>query len=137
MVGSRPVGDSFRGYKPDRERPLVAKKDYGRRLAVFGLGTAIFALFLAWPALSRDLADEVKDGKAVTPGFLSWTNPLGLRAQPARLVWLEGSPTPVWRAHKRALLYLGQARGMLVLFNPATDQALRVPSGAVVLSVSD
>jgi hypothetical protein len=124
--------------KPDREHPLVAEKDHRRRLAVFGLGTAIFALFLAWPALSRDLADEVKDGKAVTPGFPSWTNPLGLRAQPARITWLEGSPpTGLEGLAGESLLYLGQASGMLVLFNPATDQALRVPSGAVVLSVSD
>jgi hypothetical protein len=124
--------------KPDREPPLVAERDYRRRLAAYGLGTVIFALFLAWPELSRDLAGEVKDGEAVTPGFLSWTNPLGLRAQPARIIWLEGSPpTGLEGLAGEPLLYLGQASGMLVLFNPATDQALRVPSGAVVLSVSD
>lgn len=131
-VGRRQLRDK------NHEHPLVAEKNHRRRLAVFGLGTVIFALFLAWPALSRDLADEVKDGEAVTPGFLSWTNPLRLRAQPARIKWLEGSPpTGLEGLAGEPLLYLGQASGMLVLFNPATDQALRVPSGTVVLSVSD
>ncbi len=95
-------------------------------------------LFFQWPDGYRELASQVKDGEAVTPAFISWTNPLGVRVQPARVTWLEGSPPAELEAVAgKPLLYLGEAGGMLALFDPATDRALRVPAGAVALSLSD
>jgi hypothetical protein len=94
--------------------------------------------FVLWPELSRELADDVRAGEAVTPTLFSRSNPLGLRAQPARISWLEGSaPEGLQSFGDKPLLYLGEGGGMLVLFDPTTDQALRVPNGAVLLSLSD
>jgi hypothetical protein len=107
-------------------------------LANYLLVFVLVILFLFWPGFSGDRSDDVKIGEALTPGFFSESNPLGLRAQPARITWLaESAPAGLEPLADKPLLYLGEGGGMLVLFDPATDQALRVPSGAVVLSLSN
>jgi hypothetical protein len=88
-------------------------------------------LFALLPYTSSQLSQDVRDGKALRPGAFDWGNPLGLRAQSAeveRLTDASDSQIP-----SRRLLYLGQADGVSVLFEPSSDEVVRVPSGSVVI----
>ena len=73
----------------------------------------------------------------MSPAFFSRSNPFSSGAAPLIYMGWESAPADLVSLADKPLLYLGEGDGMLALFDPATDRALRVPSGAVVLTLSN
>ena len=81
---------------------------------------------LRWSDLFFSSPDE--------PRFLSF---LGIRAEIADVCWLGGADDPLLLDERNSLFLLGQADGVVVLYDSSADQVLRVPSSLVALIVSD
>jgi hypothetical protein len=105
-------------------------------VAAIALGALlVLALWMPW-AYTRD-AHRVKERNALRPAGLSTpdrmvTNPLGLRAEPVRVVWIDKSRA----AHDFGpgdVMYLGRAQGNAVFFDPALRQTVSVPENDIVI----
>jgi hypothetical protein len=79
------------------------------------------------------------DGGAVTSVNFGPMQVLGLRAEPATVTWIAGTPPsdPAFVSGE-CLLYLGQANGISVFFDPGPPQVrtIRVQSSAVLVVVA-
>jgi hypothetical protein len=107
-----------------------------------------FIVFLViWVPLQAGLAaNDVKVGKAVRPIRFPVTQipafaVLAVRASPAVVepAAKAGDLPAVERLHGRSLLYLGQANGTVVLYDPSNDaeQVVYLPASSIVLRVSN
>jgi hypothetical protein len=107
-------------------------RDLPRSASSYALIVILAILFALLPYRSSQHASSVLRGEPVdaTEVFAS-DNPLGLRAVPARIDWL--SETPDQANTSGDLLYLGEAGGVAVLFEPETDEVVRVPLSAAVI----
>jgi hypothetical protein len=114
----------------------AAKRSTVKWVIAAGL-VSIVALPIWVPQAYRHDADCVEDGKAVRPAGLSTplriiTNPLGLRAEPVRVAWINGGSTG-YDFGTENVIYLGRADGTAVFFDPRTKQTVRVPQNDVVV----
>ena len=99
----------------------------------------VLALWMPW-AYTRD-AHRVKERKPLRPAGLSTpgrlaTNPLGLRAEPVRVVWIDKGHA----AHdfgSGEVMYLGRAEGNAVFFDPEHRQTVHVPESDIVIERAD
>jgi hypothetical protein len=97
----------------------------------YAVVVAVGLLFALLPYTANELSGDVRRGEAISPRAFDRDNPLGLRALPARVQWLaETNAQPIG---SQQIFYLGQADGVTVLFQPSSDEVIRVPSGSVVV----
>jgi hypothetical protein len=114
------------------------------------VAVVIAILFVLWlviwvPLAARGAADDVKAGKPVIPIWVG--SPFGripiliIRASPAVVepAGKAGEFPAVERLRGRKLLYLGQANGTVVLYDPNNDaeQVIYLPASSTVLRVSN
>lgn len=107
--------------------------------AKLAITSVLFSLvvLMFWMPFAYDLrADDVKAGKPVRPPGLSTatrlvTNPLGLRAVPVRVSWINEANAPYDFGNE--VMYLGRADGIAVLFDPSSQRTIHVPQGDIVL----
>jgi hypothetical protein len=99
-------------------------------IGVIGLVLVQFAVLI----VAGIESGRAKEGHGVdSPGLLGI--PLTeLQALPSRVDWLSDATAPGPIATKDCLLYLGQADGTAVLYEPGRDSTLRVPTGAVAVT---
>jgi hypothetical protein len=97
------------------------------------------------PGAARGAARHVEAGEPVGPVRLRLPFPrmefvlLAIHADPAYLepAGKPGESPAVERLREQDLLYLGQSTGTVVLYNPATQEAVYVPASSIILHVSD
>jgi hypothetical protein len=95
------------------------------------IGSLLVVLWFAFQPFS--LGQEARDGRSVRPGIANvLSNPLGLRAERARVV-----PLGIPRASVPAdAMYLGEANATSVLYDLADRRTVRVPSRAITVSTA-
>jgi hypothetical protein len=94
------------------------------------------ALSSAWLWIQTAIAaDGAVRGQTVRSVNLLGVQVLGLRAEPALLTWTGSEAPPV--DFDRCYLYLGQANGITVLFDPGPPlvRTIRVNTDSVVVAV--
>ena len=117
------------GGKPQRIGPFARW--------VLGSALCSIAVLAVWMPFVYDLkAKDIEDGKPLRPPGLSTayrlvTNPLGLRALPVHVSWIdETHPAYDFR---NEVEYLGRADGIAVFFDPTSQQTVRVPESDIVI----
>jgi hypothetical protein len=101
------------------------------------LGALLFSLPFWVPHAYKHDANCVEAGKAVRPAGLSTplriiTNPLGLRAEPVQVQWIDGT-SPPYDFGGEKVMYLGRAGGIAVFFDPRTEQTVRAPQNDILI----
>ena len=129
MAGLRVAPSLRRGATVDHRvqqlAPLVAAL-----LVLFGVGLLVWG---TW-----EVTGKAYDGDAVTSVNAGPLQVLGLRAEPATVWWLpDRAPAAPSITSGDCFLYLGQANGTTVLFDPGppTVQTIRVQTADVVVNV--
>ena len=91
-------------------------------------------LFLVWFAVQPiRLGKDAREGRSVRPGIGNvLSNPLGLRAERARVVTLDIPEASV----PSDAMYLGEANATSVLYDLADRRTVRVPSRAITVSTA-
>ncbi len=101
--------------------------------AMLAIG-AFFLISGTWQATTR-----AYDGQGVTSVNIGPMQVLGLRAEPATVIWIAGTPPsdPAF-VSGACLLYLGQASGISVFFDPGPPEVrtIRVQSSDVLVIVA-
>lgn len=105
------------------------------------LGFAVVALgvLAVWlPITYPRRADDVKDGKALHPGGITYRvikNPLALRAEPVRVRWIDDKAKGRYAFGSGEVMYLGAANGVAVFYDPRPEkrQTVRVPDSDIVI----
>ena len=134
-------------------RPEERRKNRARLNALLALIGIILASLLIDPLLAAgDAARDVREGKPVGPiHILGWPVPpippfpisrlpvLAVHADPATVepAGKPGEAPAAERLRGRKLLYLGQAGGTVVLYDPGDQQAVYVSASSIVLRVSN
>jgi hypothetical protein len=134
-------------------RPEERRKNPSRFTALFALIGIILSLLLIDPLLTAgDAARDVREGKPVGPiHILGWPiSPvppvpfsrlpvLAIHADPATVEpgGKRAEAPAVERLQGRKVLYLGQAGGAVVLYDPGDQQAVYVSASSIVLHVSN
>jgi hypothetical protein len=139
------VSVRFRGYRYSpatqvywRPRlPLVTR----RLLVILGLVVIAFLVY-TFPVTARKEAQKVIDGRAVSPlhAFASPAPILTIHADPVIIIKSVGAKkageiAAVESLAPTSLLYMGQANGMIVLYDSSVDQAIYLPASSVLLTV--
>jgi hypothetical protein len=138
FLGMRLLG--VRSYRLPDDAPLWRRAMSFTSTAYWMVGLpfliAIGSLLLfALPERARSLADQVEAGETVRPPVsFRWLD-LHVKALPAKLTSLRGEPLPM-QLESRSLRYLGEAGGVVVLYDWKAERVLRVPTGSVVLTTS-
>jgi hypothetical protein len=115
------------------------------------LVSAAFMVAALTPPLlhAGDAAREVREGKPVGPIRFPGAFGVPVPALPLTILAIHAAPAIVEPAGKpgdspaaerlqgRKLLYLGQASGTVVLYDPAAQQAVYVPASSIILHVSN
>lgn len=129
VAGLRVVPSLRRGATVDHRvqqvAPLVAVL-----LVLIGIGLLVWGVW--------DVTGKAYDGQAVTSVNAGPLQVLGLRAEPATVWWLpDRIPADPSITSGECFLYLGQANGTTVLFDPGppTVQTIRVQTADVVVNV--
>lgn len=96
--------------------------------------TFVLAAFVVSGRFGYVRADQAQAGSAVVPGPLTL---LSVRADPVCVEW-PGSDVPaaIENAGPRPFMYLGQANGVLVLYDNDQGAPLRLPAGKAVLRIA-
>jgi hypothetical protein len=76
----------------------------------------------------------VRRGDAVRREDFAGMPFLALRAEPAQVVWLGERPAAL--APRDCVMYLGQADGTVVVFEPDADTVVRIPAGSVAIKTN-
>jgi hypothetical protein len=134
---SSPAGEGSGAAAPAPERSADRAGPSPTAGRVIFIATAIVTvvlveLLLASQAVSD--AKQVREGRAVEPTFLgiplvSWG------AHPVGITWTGEAPPGLDQVTGHCLLYLGQGNGAVLLYDHDTGMTIRVPSGALVLSI--
>jgi hypothetical protein len=136
-----------------RHRLLDPASPMSRRMLVSSRFIAVALLVAAalpWPMVkASNAARDVQAGRPVGP-IQSLKNPwssrpfllipvLAIRADPATVepVGKPGDSPAAERLRGRRLLYLGQSGGTVVLYDAATQRAVYVPAGSIILHVTN
>jgi hypothetical protein len=100
---------------------------------VFAIGSLVL---YELPVRARTLADQVERGETVRPSA-SFTLRTGLhvKAVPVRLTTLGGDELPS-ELTSPSLRYLGQASGVLILYDWKAERVIRLPMDSVVVTTS-
>jgi hypothetical protein len=113
------------------------------RIRLYMLSVMLLIIIaLGCPSLrAEQAANAVKAGKPLRPIAMPGRNQYPLLTIHADPVTVEPSGKPdespaTDRLKCASLLYLGQAGGTVVLYNPAIQQAVYVPASAVILHVT-
>lgn len=95
-----------------------------------------FVVLFELPVRARTLADQVEKGETVRPSA-SFTLRAGLhvKAVPVRLTTLGGDELPS-ELTSPSLRYLGQASGVLILYDWKAERVIRLPMDSVVVTTS-
>jgi amino acid transporter len=131
-------------------RPEERRKNRARFIALLAMIGIILVLLLIDPLLSAgDAARDVREGKPVGPIHLI-TSPvppfpisrlpvLAIHAGPAMVepAGKLGEAPAVERLRGRKVLYLGQAGGTVVLYDPEDQEAVYVSASSILLHVSN
>jgi len=98
----------------------------------------ILALLVLYtlPQRARSLADQVEQGQSVRPPVSVRILDLHVKALPVTLRSLGADPLPA-QLRSPSLRYLGQAGGVLVLYDWKTERVIRLPAGSVVVMTSN
>jgi hypothetical protein len=131
---------------PEAER----QRNPGRVGGIIALAAMLFLLGLVNPLLdASDAAIDVRAGKPAGPirfaGLLGGVTPgpalvvLAIRGDPATVepAGKPGDAPAVALLQSRRLLYLGQSSGTAVLYDATGQQAVYLPTGSVILHVSN
>jgi hypothetical protein len=122
-------------YKRDPQESSTGRT----RFLILGqvLGMVLLIIALSFSTAFR-LSSHVRSGSAIAPtGFdLSAfvNNILAVRVPQVQVYWADERATSAARwSGARSLMYLGQASGVSVFYDPARRETLRLPSGSVVV----
>ena len=99
------------------------------------LALLAFVVLVTLPGRARSLADQVEKGQTVRPPASFRAVDLHVKALPVRLTSLGEDPLPA-RLRSPSLRYLGQAGGVLVLYDWKAERVIRLPTGSVVVMTS-
>ena len=127
-----------RGFNPSR---LIYVKILRNLLVTVAL-LVVGLLVYVFPVRAANAADQVKQGEAVSPlHFLMSPAPV-LAVQANRVISIKpaspqktGETTAIASLPRSGLLYMGQANGVIVLFDSSERQAHFIPSSSVLLTV--
>jgi hypothetical protein len=136
----------LRGYQYSRERQswvvLVLTRAMRNTLIIFGIIGMAFLIY-TFPVTAQTQAQKVIAGRAVTPLHSLWWSPapiLTIHADPVIAISSTGAKkagesVAVETLAPTSLLYMGQANGIMVLYNSSTDQAIYLPASSVLLTI--
>jgi hypothetical protein len=143
------LGLAFLAYRAIGIRPVILEPDapFWRRAVAFTsgpywmvviptvLGLSFLVLF-ELPVRARTLADQVERGETVRPsGSFTLRAGLHVKAVPVRLTTLGGDELPS-ELRSPSLLYLGQASGVLIVYDWEAERVIRLPMDSVVMTTS-
>jgi hypothetical protein len=151
IVGVYAVIYVLRARKSEQIRPLdILYADFkprAIRLGTITLPMAMIAMLIvtsvSFARRADHYSDEVKSGRPVKFGGLPLST-LTIRATPARLKTVAGieGQSEVQALQERStrkppLLFLGQANGIIILYDSMTQEAKYVPASLVILELSN
>jgi len=128
-------------YRQRRDPATTWWRAGGRLVAAMTTLPFLLFLTLAGPLQEADdAARAVRAGRPVIPVRDALRLPiLAIRADPATVepAGKPGDAPAVERLGRREVLYLGQASGTVVLYDPAAQQAVYVPASSIILRVTN
>jgi hypothetical protein len=137
---------------PDTSKPATDATSARTRVIIVELAFAVIILFGLAGILGYSSAAQVMDNQLLRCGCTSiagrevsfpWMGGavgfLAVRVQHAEVAWNTNTPPktpPDWLVSlPMDVMYLGQADGMIVVYDPVDDRPLRFPVGAVLVRV--
>jgi hypothetical protein len=92
---------------------------------------ALLVLFTL-PQRARSLADQVEEGGTVRPPISFRILDLHVKALPVKLTRIGADPLPA-QVRSPSLRYLGEAGGVVVLYDWKKERVIRLPASSVVV----
>jgi hypothetical protein len=119
-------------------RPSIDRTGAVALTIVVGL-LLLVVVTIVMPVWYSAKAEDVRDGEPLRPEidrlFAVVRNPLGIRAEPVEVTWAGDGDEPY--PFRGPAIYLGRADGVAVLYDPRTEQTVRVPDSEVVIVRED